>query len=78
MNLGYRIHFRLARVIPAKAGIQTISDKFVTRNQVRIAVNKYLLTYPPVIPAKAGIQTASDKPTTRNQVRITSDKSLII
>ena len=47
----------LAPVIPAKAGIQTISDKTVTRNQVRIASDKSL---PPLWgKARMGVTRAS-------------------
>ena len=70
-------------VIPAKAGIQTISTKPAARNQAQIASDKSLQirapSFPPshpVIPAKAGIQTIEAKPATRSQVRIASDKSL--
>ena len=37
------MEFVLAPVIPAKAGIQRVSDKFATGNQVQIAVSGSLL-----------------------------------
>ena len=37
------MEFVLAPVIPAKAGIQRVSDKLATGNQVQIAVNGSLL-----------------------------------
>ena len=43
IRLSLRRHSRLAPVIPAKAGIQMITDKPAARNQVQIAVSGSLL-----------------------------------
>ena len=59
---------RSPAVIPAKAGIQTISAKppCETKRERRRATKPFSLS-PAVIPAKAGIQTSSVKPPIRDQ-----------
>ena len=60
-------HSRRLSVIPAKAGIQTIAARLVTRNQVQTAASGSPLPLYPVIPAKAGIHKSANNLAIRNQ-----------
>ena len=68
-------HSRRLSVIPAKAGIQTIAARLVTRNQVQTAASGSPLPLYPVIPAKAGIHKSANNLAIRNQVQIAASGS---